>query len=269
MIGMKLLVIALLIIGPVRSEDQFKVSLENTAKLINTSQVEGNAFAFYFTPGMKLDIAYRITVYSVTNMNGVKQELLIGHKLYSFKTHIYYQDAIDRLARSVAENLGNSTQVLAELSLPWSNPMQKLTVVISNDADMFRGGAGRKYADYYGRSRESCKEITMSTAKCWQFTLKQGPEDHYTFHWPHENVAGLNVQLRFYLQQYSHGWYASELYPLDTGTQNSRSSLWWLFILLIIPIALGMGFFIRKIVNARRFSNDSSTASSLSSAGSN
>ncbi|KAL3310525.1 hypothetical protein Ciccas_010911 [Cichlidogyrus casuarinus] len=115
-----------------------------------------------------------------------------------------------------------------------------------------------------------------STAKCWEVNLKEGSEFHYTFTRPDkdENVQGVNVQLRFYYEEYADGWYASKVYPLSADeTSNSASSLWLLLLLLVIPVLLGIGlivfFLIRKRANRKRSTVLSTSRSSVSTVGTN
>ncbi|KAL3307568.1 hypothetical protein Ciccas_013915, partial [Cichlidogyrus casuarinus] len=158
----------------------------------------------------------------------------IGHLNNSqFKTNVYHQYVMDQLAESIARNLNRSTdksidvsQELAKLSLPWSNLVQKVTLIMSNDENVFAGNEGKKKANEKSRHREACKGAQNSNASCWEWTLKEGLEDYYTFNRPDEgnNATGLKVQLRFYYELYKHGWYASMVYPISDNVTTALSS---------------------------------------------
>ncbi|KAL3307106.1 hypothetical protein Ciccas_014388 [Cichlidogyrus casuarinus] len=209
--------------------------------VVNTTQVKGNVAVLSFTHGGGISLSknYRLTVYAITETNEIKDQQLIGNHKINFVAKVHYQDVMDRLAESIAKNLNSSTgkqkdlsQELAELSLPCSHLLQKLTLIISNDESVFAGHEGRKQFDKKYRLRDACKASGVSISKCWELTLKEYSEDRYTFNRPDkgEYVAGLSVQLRFYYDHYKDGWYASKVYPIakcsddETGTPKSMSS---------------------------------------------
>ncbi|KAL3307096.1 hypothetical protein Ciccas_014399, partial [Cichlidogyrus casuarinus] len=214
----------------------YEVKLFDNNIALNTTKVKGNVVVLYyqFRKGFQLMKPYTIKVYSVRHIKGIDRQDQIGHLINSqFKTNVYHQYDMDQLAESIAKSLNHSTdksidvsQELAKLSLPWSNLVQKVTLIMSNDVNVFAGNEGKKKANEISRYRDACKATHISTSKCWELTLKEGLDDHYTFSRPDEanSATGLRVQLRFYYELYKHGWYASMVYPIsDVETTTSSS----------------------------------------------
>ncbi|KAL3308975.1 hypothetical protein Ciccas_012486, partial [Cichlidogyrus casuarinus] len=255
-------------------------------KMINETQVEGNVAVLHYISkkGYKLGEDFPIKLYSVTQDNRTERVKLIGDYFVIFTNNVYYQDVMDKLAETIARNLKNSTgqdkdlrQEVAQLSLPWSNHVQKLTLILSNDLDVFAGKGGKKKA---------CKAAHISTSRCWEFNLKVAYQDYYTFTWPEneKNAQDLSVQLRFYYEDYPDGWYASNVYPLinnetaytESGTSELQDfemyfvcfpGLW--LLVLIVPVLLGIGFIVLFLRKKRIGRRRSSAKSSISSVGSN
>ncbi|KAL3307460.1 hypothetical protein Ciccas_014023 [Cichlidogyrus casuarinus] len=283
---------------PLDKLQHYVLTLENYRpwKTLSRFKAEGNVVKFYYHPdkGYTLTNWHILFLYKVMLKDGAEFEQHISSRWLAMRVNYHSQDIIERLADGIAKNLNSSTwdtvdlkQELAEISKPYSYPVQNLTLIISNDNQVFAGHEGRKVIDGKTRFRDACSYKSTSLTNCWELALKEGAKNRFTFAWPDkdETAKNLSVQLRFYYEGYENDWWASSVYPIVDFSDRPRkrkskldlklnycslcAGLWLWLLLLIIPVLLVIGLIVfclaRKRIDRRR-SSVASTRSSASSA---